>query len=48
MKFSVSKEVIQMIEVLERSPSVRRLACLVVVVFSCYPLAALVKAVRWW
>jgi hypothetical protein len=37
-----------MIELLERCPKVRRLALLLSVALSCYPVAALVKAIRWW
>jgi hypothetical protein len=37
-----------MIELLERSPHVRRLLWAVLLVLACLPIAALIKAVRWW
>jgi hypothetical protein len=44
MKFSVTKEVLQMIELLERSPNVRRLLWMVSAVLACYPASTLIRA----
>jgi hypothetical protein len=48
VKFSVSKEVLRMIELLEKSPNVRRLLWALGMALACYPAATLVKAIRWW
>jgi hypothetical protein len=48
MKFSVSKEVVQMLALLEQSPRVRRLIYGAEAVVGLFALAALIHAVRWW
>jgi hypothetical protein len=52
MKFSLSKEVLQMAEILERSSAVRRLVIVLgvgaEVVAGLFAMASLLHAIRWW
>ena len=48
-EFRVSREVVKMVEALERAPAVRRLLIYVALaVASPWSVAALVRAIRWW
>jgi len=48
MKFSVSKEVLQVLEFLESSKRVMRLLWAILAVVAMFGFGYLVHAVRWW
>lgn len=48
MKFSLSKEVVKMAELFERSPALRKLAWGALCVCALFALPQLVLAFRWW
>lgn len=48
MKFSVSKEVIQVAEIIEKSPKLRRILWGIIGAAYLFGLAALAESIKWW
>jgi len=48
MKFSVSKEVVQMLALIDESPRLRNLIYGAEVVIGLFALPSLIQAIRWW
>lgn len=48
MKFSLSREVVKVAELLDRSPALRKLVWGALGVCALFALPQLVSAIRWW